>query len=474
MPAKQIFFGNDQRSGDQQLAGASPLAMNVITDAAGAVRRRPGIVAWSDFPGALEASPIIGMHVFQGDIYCVNANRRILKLDATAGTLTDLSAVGGVTALAGTGRPVFALTPWRLVIAGGGVPEKVEPGATAAARLGGSPPTADHVCTLNQRLVSDDQTDADSTSQIRFSYTGDAGNEDWDPLNFTTAEARPDPIVSLRENGNELFAFGSTSLQVYSPDPTFIFSPGRAQNRGCAAGHSVIVADEQLAWLTNRREFVSGDGRAVTVISDAIAGTLDAVGTVSDCYGFRWSADQFDVLCWQFATDGRTFAAQNGGGWAQWHGWIEGQGHSVLPITSHYYWEEHNLHLVGQADGTIALLDSAAGTDLGQTIKAEVISGFINRETDVYKQCESIRLTFKRGHATGAAEPQVLLSWRDSLGAFCSPIRLGLGLGGDHMFTIERRSLGMYRARQWKIEFTDAVDFVLARAEETYSLGGNN
>jgi hypothetical protein len=477
MPTKQIFFGNDQRSGDQPLAGASPLAVNVMTDAMGAVRRRPGITPWSAFQATTDTSAVIGIYAFDGDIYYVTEERRVIKIDFDAngdffGNFT-LSTLPG-TFLEGEGRPVFAITPWRLVIAGGGAPMKVDLGVAALSALGGSPPDCNHVCALNLRLISDDQTDVDATGRIRYSYPGDAGTEEWDPLNFTNAEARPDPLLALRENGSELFAFGATTLQVYSPDPNLILSPGRAINRGIAAAHSVISADEQLAWLTNRREFVTSDGRAISVMSDAISATLDEIDDVTDCYGFRWAADQFDMMCWLMPSDGRTFVGQKDGGWAQWHGWTAGQGHTAFPITSFYYWEERNLHLVGCPDGTIATLDSTANSDNGTTIKAEVLTGFINQGTDAKKHCELIRLTFKRGHATGPTEPQVLLSWRDSLGEFCSPIRLGLGIAGDHVFTIERRSLGTYRSRQWKIEFTDAVDFVLARAEETFSLGGNN
>lgn len=472
MPVKPIVFGPDQRSGDQQLAGASPLAINVVMDGAGAVRRRPGIAAWADAPATPEASPVIGITAFQGDIIFVNEARRIYRV--SGGVATLLSSGGAETYLDGTERPTFAVTPWRLAIAGGGVPSKVEP-TGPAARLGGSPPPSKQIASLKLRLISDDQTGSDSTGQIRYTPAGDAGNEDWDPLNFTSAEARPDALVALRENGNELFAFGQTSLQVFQPDPTIIFAPGRAMNRGCAAGHSVITVDEQFAWLTNRRELVMSDGRAVQVMSDPIAATLDGIGVVSDCYGFRYAADQFDVLCWQMPSDGRTFATQVGSGWSQWHAWDTPHGHRLFPAKTVYYWEEENLHLVGLADGSIATLEGSANTDLGDTIKAEVVTGFLNRDTDAWKSCDVVRLSFKRGVALDSSfEPQVLLSWRDSQGAFCAPLRLGLGFVGDPIFTIECRTLGMYRARQWKLEFTDAADFVLARVEETFSIGGNN
>lgn len=472
MPAKLITFGPNQASGDQQLAGASPLAINVVMDGAGAIRRRPGIGVWADAPAAPEASPVIGISKFQDDIIFVLENRRIYK--TSGGVATLLSSGGPDTYLDGTDRPVFAVTPWRLAIAGGGLPSKIEPLAVAAERLGGDPPPSKYIAALTQRLISDDQTDDLSVGQIRFSGTGKTANEDWDPLNFTSAEARPDAVLAIRENANELFAFGQTSLQVFSPDPTFIFAPGRAQNRGCAAGHSVISVDEQFAWLTNRREIVMSDGRAMQVMSDAISATLDSVATVDDCYGFRWSADQFDILCWQMPSDGRTFAAPAGGGWSQWHAWDTPHGHRLFPAKCVYFWEEENLYLVGMPDGSIATLDSSANTDLGATIKAEVLTGFTNHDTDAWKACDCVRLTFKRGVALTTDEPQALLSWRDNLGAFCAPLRLGLGFAGDDTFTIERRTLGMYRSRQWKLEFTDAADFVLARVEETFSIGGNN
>lgn len=475
MPSKQIFFGNDQRSGDQQLAGASPLAINVLVDGAGAVRRRPGISAWSGFPpDAPEASAVVGIHAFDNKIHFVTEGlRRIYRLDAGP-TATNLSVSGADSFLAGTGRPVFALTPWRLVIAGGRTPSKVEPLATTAERLGGSPPDASSVAALASRIVTDDLTDTDTTGHVRFSGVGNDGNEEWDPLNFTSAEARPDPVVAIRENGNELFAFGTTSTQVYQSDPLSIFAPGRAMNYGCAAPHSVISSGDTLYWFSEQREFMQSEGRAAEAMSDPIAATLDAITNVSDCFGLRWNADQFDVLAWVFLSDGRTFAAQKGGGWAQWHGWDDDNGHTLLPIRSHYYWPEQNLHLVGLANGKIAKLDSAAPDDLGAIIKAEVLTGFINRDTDATKVCEVLRLTFKRGLGTAPVEPHVMLSWRDDLGAFKDPIRVGLGFAGDPMFTVELRTLGAYRARQWKVEFTGAVDFVLARAEETFTVGGQN
>jgi hypothetical protein len=472
MPSGGLFFGNDQQSGDQQLAGASPLAINVVADGVGAVRRRPGISAWDGFPDGMPTNAVEGLYDFEDALYVVYDDRRIYRI--ADGVATNLSTGGGPSYLAGSGRPVFAETAFRLVIAGGSEPEKVDSGESVAERLGGSPPDSTHIVALASRLASNDLTDASTDDRIRYSATGSAGNETWDALGFVTAEARPDGIVSLHAGTNQLYAFGGRTLQVFTPDASTIFAPLSTLQRGCAAPHGVIQVDDDFVWLTEKRVFVQSDGRSLTELSLPISATLDDMTTVSDAYGFRWSADQFDCLAWLFPTDGRTFVNQNGGGWAQWHGWTHGAGHTPFPITAFHYWHDQNLHLVGQADGTIAKLDSSAPTDLGGTIKAETRTGFINRDTDAHKHCQAVRFTFKRGHATGTTEPVVLLSWRDTLGDFCPPLRLSLGTTGDHVFTVERRSLGTYRSRQWRLEFTEAVDFVLARAEEIFSIGGQN
>lgn len=474
MTTAAISFSNNQSSGDEQLAGAPPLAINVLVDGSGSVRRRPGISAWSGQTAIAETSQVDGIGAFKGDVYYVNAARRIRKIAIASATDTAVSTTADInTYLAGAGRPVFTETKYRLVIAGGSVPQKVDTGAALSARLGGSPPPSTQMLMLASRLFSNDKTNSATIGQIRFSTVGSTGEELWDPLNFGEAEARPDDIVAMRDNANEMFAFGETTLQVFSPDPVSIAVPGRTRNLGCSAAHGVVRLDDNFLWLDNQRRFVISDGRSYTEIGGPISRTLDSITTVSDCYGFRFNLDQFDAVVWVFPTDGRAFAWQRDGGWSQWHGWTENQGYTALPVKSHFFEETTNTHLVGLSTGQIGQFDTGASTDVGGgTIKAEVTTGFLNRGTDAFKSCETLRLTLKRGQTTGTA-PVVRISWRDDLGAFCSPISISLGTAGDYAVTKELRSLGTYRRRQWKFEMTDAAELVLAGVEEVYSAGGD-
>jgi hypothetical protein len=471
MPTAKLFFGNQQATGDSSLAGAPEIAYNVVIDRTGAVRRRPGIVAWDGFPDEAPVSERIdGVHAFQGDLYYVTESRKVFQV--SGGLAADFSTAGAGSFLAGTSRPTFAETQFRLVIAGGLAPSKVDAGATNADLLGGSPPDSSQVIALASRIFSNDLTSATTAGRIRYSKPGAAGNEEWPVLSFTSAEARTDSLVALRENSNELFAFGETTLQVFVPDPSLTLVPQRAVNRGCGAPGSVIRADEHFAWLDDQTEFVVGDGRAMDIVSSPISATLEEIGTVSDAWGTRIKIGQTDLLAWQFPTDGRTFAYQQGSGWAQWSAWDEALGHTPWPVTAHYYWPSQRLHLVGTADGRIAQLSATAGTDLGDPIRAEVTTGFINHGTDAIKFTDGLRLTFRRS-STAASPSYALLSWRNDTGPFEEPRRIDLGSGTDYTIQRELRTLGGYRRRQWQLTWPPEADFVLAGAEEEFSLGSS-
>lgn len=505
MPSAAINFGNQQATGDQALAGAPGISYNVVVDGAGAVRRRPGIVAWDGFPGLASYEATDSTHLDMFENRHVTAISSIgTKLVWFSGlwswdaynyqqdwwSITDAGAIDRISGNAsgginGTQRPVFAVTQFRIHAVAGGNPSTGSgaywDGSSALGEafwlLGsGSAPGggtySTQVVALSQRLMVNDGYNATSDNRVLYTGVGSTGNLSIGALAFVSAEARPDAVVALRENSNELFVFGETTLQVFVPDPNIILAPQRAVNRGCSAAHSVIRADEHFAWFDDQRQFVVSDGREVDVPSDPIAETLDAIDTVDDCYGFRVNQGQFDLLVWQFPTDGRTFAYQRNSGWSQWSTWDVDLGHGPFAIKSHYYWPEQNLHLVGMEDGSIAQLSNSAYTDLGDQIVAEVTTGFINHDTDAVKFTDALHLTFKRGQSA-STEPKVFLSWRDDLGAFGDPIQIGLGTTGDYVSTVTLRTLGGYRRRQWKLLFSADAELVLASVTEDYSIGGS-
>lgn len=476
MGTELVPFVNAQESGLEELAGASPSAMNVVCDTRGTVRRRPGIAAYSGAPaGVIDAAGIAGLYAtLDGTLFAVTApNPALDTYHVTAGAATSIGAVDG------TGRPVFAETEILLLIAAGSFPQKVElTGTYNMSVLAGPPPECSHILAQNLRLLAND-TVVDKT-KVRYSSISQgtldySGHEIWDPAlgnpraGFFTAEARPDPVVALGENTNEVFIFGSGTTQVHAPDAALVYAPVSAIEVGCSAPYGTVKVDADFLWLDHRKRFVRSNGRGFDPIGGAsIQKTIDAIGTVSDVYGYHVAMGAVAATAWSFPSDGRTFVFQEGIGWGQWAGW-DGGNWTPFPVLSHHLRSGTGENLVGLTTGEIGVLSFDASTDLGTRINAYCETGFLDRGTSAQKQCVEVRVTIKRGHAT-TGEPFGLLYWRDSLGEWESPLEVSLGASGDYETTVRFRSLGVYRTRQWRFQFDGDPELILVKVEEDFEV----
>lgn len=478
MPEKSISFINAQAPGYDELGGAAPVAMNVVTEATGAVRRRPGLMLLPDAPSVpLADGPVTGIHYTQnGKLIAVvddGAERPIFRI--AGGSALLLGGGAPPNGLRGTGRPIFAETPMLLVIAGGDEMQKIILSTLASSRLGGGPPKASHVVALTQRLVTNDLVLDPGT--IRYSDIASgtityAGHEVWSAgvgdAGAVTAEGRPDPVISLTDNTNELFALGTSSVQIFLPDTELVFGTTSARDIGQGARYSAVKSDHQVFWLDDHKRFTLGDGRSYDVVSDSIKRILDEMDDVSDCFGYRMVLGPMDAVLWTFPSDGRTFVFQKGVGWGQWSGWNGNW--TQFPVTSHHLRSGDGANIVGLADGRVAQLSFAASTDLGDPINSNVTTGYENRGTDHLKHCAAVRLALRRGETQTSSSPHAWLRYRDRPGPWAASIPVRLGRTGDTEVVVNLRSLGTYRRRQWQFEFIGAEGLVLLSATEEFTI----
>lgn len=480
MPTEAIHF-DGQASGLDALSAAPPLVVNVITDLSNTIRMRPGISAWSGFPstvpsvGGSAPSPVDCMVPFGAQLIYVTRDRKLWACSPATATVTALSDPTTATQLLGTSRPLGLAFRTKVVFTGGSTPQSTT-GSGLSATLGGSPPDASSIVGIATRAVVSVN---DTSGTFRWSGLGDTGHTTWDPLNFAEAEAKPDTLPIIADNTNELFGFGSETLQVFSPDAVLGFAPGRTLNLGCIAPYSVTKVDDMFGFLDRERRFVVTDGRSFSddssVVSKPIEASLKGLSSVSDCFGFRMRTDRWDAVVWMFPTDGKGFIwNRRNNQWSEWRGWDPTMGYAAPTISSAVFWPEQNVFLVGLTTGQIAKLDAAAFTDLGATVKVELTSGFVDHGTDAYKQNHALYLTFRRGQtAQGTTAPRVLVSWRNDIGAWSRPQARDLGNTGDTNPVVELRSLGVYRRRQWRIESTAAAEISFVSAREDFTVAGN-
>lgn len=496
MTSGAINFNNKQSDGLEALAGAPGIAINVIVDDTGTVYRRPGIEA---APGvfstgipsqATAANAVVeGLYgTLDGDVFAVAGGapyRQIYQVTSVAAI--QLGAATSDANLDGYGRPVFAETQLLLAIAGGGQMQKIVLSTATSSRLGGAPPYASHVVANSSRLLGNianvNYNNTFDKSVVRFSDIANgnasyAGMELWTEglgtAGHFSAEADPDPVMAIAESTNEVFCFGDSSVQIFAPDPSSVYSPTVTRELGCSAAYSVVKVNAQLAWLDNLRRFVLSDGRSEQVLSDPISKVLDDMGTVNDCYGYRPVVGFLDAMVWSFPTDGRTFAFQKDSGWSEWLGWNTAtNGFAAFPVRSHHCPTTGHDNLVGLNDGRIGRLSLDAATDFGTQIVARVDTGYLNRGTDNRKHCKAVRVTLRRGKTTAGTAPVALLYYRDQPGPWSAPIELTLGSTGETEPVLEYRSLGVYRRRQWRFEFSGSEALGLVSVTEEFDVLGN-
>lgn len=478
MPQKPIPFGSIQQSGLEELGGASPAAMNVIVDGNGTVRRRPAIEAYLD-TSTIDSDGLSGVHATHGGVlYAVGEGSPRAIYRITADGFDQVSdAADANTFLGGTRRPTFAETEMLLVIADGSDPRKLELADDSVSLLGGSPARGTHVIPNASRLLLNDLV-VDRTkvnySDIAQGTTTFANHEVWGGTGtsgFFTAEARVDPVQAIGENTGEVWVWGTTNVELHVPDPSLVYARAAVREYGMSAPYSAINVDQAFGWLDHRRRFVVSDGRDYQVISGDIQQDLDDMAVVSDCFGMRVHEGPADCLVWVFPTDGRTYAYQMGGGWSQWMGWDSTtNGWKRWPVNCHFHRPDTDVNVVGTTAGRVGQLSMGVTDDLGDLLVSRVDTGFLDRGTDRRKHCKAVRLVIRRGTVSGTTQPVAHLRYRDEPGTWSPPIEVGLGVGGDTNPVVVLRSLGVYRRRQWRLEFSGTEDWALAGVTEDYDI----
>ena len=474
------FTGSLNTSADE-LGGSIPVSSNVLIDASGVITRRPGVSAWDAFPQSMiDGVPVIGMTVYRGNLVWVTEDRRIRSVNPQGMSL-ELSDATAATKLDGGLKPSFVSGRNMLVIAGGAQMQEWR-GVGLSYRMptltpGQPPPPASHVSGIAQRLVVSAPSDS---GQIWWSAPLEA-YEDWDftfgAAGFIQAAAKPDPIVAMFDNTNEVLCFGADTIQVFDPSATTIdsageqvvFTPTRTMNLGLIGRDAIVQVDDMFMMVDSNRRIVLTDARSYEDKGNEIVKTIREMAKANDAWGFRMRFGKHDCVVFMFPSSGKGYIYEiKAGRWSTWTA-FDKTGPTNVKVTAACYWPDLGKVMVGLADGSICYLADSSGGDLGDDIKAEIVSGFTDRGSSQQKWCKSLMLTFRREPGT-VQDGFVRIYSRDNLGAF--HFRNQINLGEKLQNTVIFRSLGTYRQRQWKIEYTGKNPFSLVSAQEDFEILG--
>lgn len=462
-----VNISDGQVSGVDDLSAAASSVINWETDEASISRPRAVLtelevlVRFASGVSSAATAPYIGADRWKTFVVAVNEDREFFSIsDVVPGVLVKRSfdLVGGVAP-----RVTFAEGATNVYVAGGAQISYWNGGTFSIAELASSPDCT-HIAILGQRLISND---LNNPHAFRWSDIGEAAWGTWPAENGSAADSRPDPVVGVFENGSELFIMGSTSIQVYAlgSDPTFPYElVTTLDGVGLGAPYACTRIGAQLAILDDKRRILTTDGRSENVISDAIQRDLRGLTTINDCFMYRETRGQQDLLVVRFPTETRTFVYDlKGQKWSE-RKYYSSPFQTDWPVNAYASWPALNQHFFGSAlDGSVYVLDEDSRTEFGGALVCERTSGWNDFGIATKKRSSRVRVFMRRGTAAQGATPGSLeIRVQDDDSAWTPWEPLTVGAPEDFEQAIDTWGFnGYFKRRRYAIRFSTTENYSL-------------
>lgn len=424
--------------------------------------KRPGLDEFVDTGTSL---PIDGLYWWDAqNVVLVVSNGRVWKITDQSGTMTEIT---GSTALIDSALVSFADDGTRCFMANGANMVHTDLSTLTTLADADAPTNVTHVAYLDGYILAT----VGSTGRVQFSGINDTLT--WAALDFFSAEARPDPVLAMKEGFRELALLGRESVEFWANDGVTPFSriSGSAQPYGIAAPYSLALVGNTWMWLSDKRQFVTMQGRQVVPVSSPYDQVLHSYVAVDDAVGYTHIINGFPIYVLNFPTARQTLAynyvTQQ---WHKWGYWDSSRGiYERYRGLSYCYARKWNLHLVGDyANGIIYKASREFHTDNSNPIRSLIRTGHVSYGNEVRKVSDVLRLRCKRGQGSASVtNPQVVMRQRiDNKPRWSNERWKSLGQVGQHELTIDWRRNGIYRTIQREFIHSDDSDFVVVGAKE--------
>ena len=464
------YYNSDQVAGSNDPDDISNIYLEGAPDVGLVIRRRPGLTEFTTlgvYPGQgifeWEATGLV-IAVAAGQVYTV----------AESGTVTNIT-----TAELDTTAPVIFAdgarldgTPF-LYIANGKLVYSENGANTAYPADTSTPSTATHVAYLNLRFLAN----VPGTQQFLFTDTNPGSGvlepDYWSSSdNPLVAESAGDDILGIWVFLQEIYVWGSRSLEIFQDDGSTPFAPvpQAASHVGLEAKNSVVIADNTmmaLCVIDGSRCVIRMQGRSPQIVSQAIEAVLSGYETVSDAIGQIVSVGGLHIYLLQFPSEGKTWAYNmTSRTWVPWNTFNVTYGTQEQFIGQHsVFVRAWNKHLImSRVDGKIYEFDRSVYEDDGVPIKTYRRTVWEDHGSGNRKQSKRIRIKLKTGQSeTGAA----YLRWADDGAEEWSPyMELPLYPKGSRDFVVDIPRMGKYKSRRYEISLTDDTDLCVVWADE--------
>lgn len=323
-----------------------------------------------------------------------------------------------------------------------------------SAMAGGGWAGADFVFFMNGRLIFN------KPDTQQFYWTG-LYDTTIDALSSSSAEGSPDTIVSMVVDHQEIWFFGSASLEIFydsgDPDAPFARMQGAFNEVGCIAPYSVNRLDNTIYWLGRDRNggnivFRAANYQPQRVSTFAIENEFAGYARTDDAFSWTYQQKGHTFFVLTFPTAQKTWVFDVASGlWHERDYRLADNSRLRDRANCHAYFQ--GLNLVGDFEnGKIYKLDDAVFTDDG----AEIV-----RIKDFHHMTAAgVRQFFRQfvldcqvglGDESGS-DPQIWLQWSDDGGnTWSSSLLMSLGKIGEYSKRVQWNRLGMGRDRIFRV-----------------------
>jgi hypothetical protein len=288
----------------------------------------------------------------------------------------------------------------------------------------------------------------------------------WNALQFATAEARPDKVLSVIADHRELMLLGEKTIEPWNntgaADFTFSRISGSIMETGCGAAYSTARGDESFFWISDQGLVMRAAGYQPQIISTRYLERRiknyerfdDAIGWCQIWNGHTWYVITFPTANETWIFDSAT---------KLWHrrasfyknGRYRGQCYTMA----------NGKHFVGDYENPIIYeLSDSVFADGAEELRRSVQSTTVEEEGAFIPHRE-LRLIFDMGRGLESGQgvdPLVTVRYSDDGGMKWSNDRqIPIGKIGEH----ERRAtlfrLGASRQRIYETVLTDPVTEII-------------
>lgn len=461
MPVRKVDLGKPFPSLDpvQLKEGLAQSLVNGFVDRDGSMLKRSGRTLFKDLTGANPVSAIYEA-TKNGDVLTVCNG--VIKTMAPNGDLTSWTG-DALTA----GHPVyFDEDEDDVFCAHGGYPTKLTLSTHVADNLGGNAPSScTHLVAIKNNLIVNDTSLVGALSYAEKSY----GYELSDSWELVSAEANPDPVTGVHRLAQELYGFGSRSVESLYNDGVTPWAPTGAPALDVGGlAHTMIDVGGTFMWLsvldgvysvlTLQKNYgipVSTPyDRVIQALTDhANARAWLVADQAQPFYVISWPANNFTLA---YNLSNKT--------WSQWS-YYSGGTHYCDLLNCAQYVKGWRKQLIGsRSDGKIYEITGL--TDAGGAIQFEYTGPVIDWGTSEFKYPNGLFFRVKRG---ATAPTWSVYLRRDGETSWSSAITPQLWDADAVHWYYRISRLKRYRAYQPKIVHADtATPFTLVSMEEDF------